>query len=520
MIYSPFPLIRRIPLSIIEGVRDSYCKSFHGKLFTLAASSESQIHIFSQLFSPFYSSFTGFIKNEEAHWFLNQNDILKVRNRIIELCKKDNKKIFRFYSEWKKNWKKYLLLNKSFLKLDLSSLSDKKLYETFKNYYLSYLSAGGLAYLCDSFMSTGEKDWLEELVKQEIGNRLGFEKKIQALQNLTSPDYLSFALESEFRLLKIAEIVREKFGSRVPDFAEIKKNHKAVYLRLKRHEESFYWIKNNYFNTEYIDAEQFYGQVKKIIDEFKAKDQIRNFLSKKENELEKLKKERKKIICSLDFSAYLKNLLEVARLFSKWKDMRKGGVYMGMHAFDLFLNEVSKRKNYPKADLTFLVFDEVGALLLKNKNFTERIEKRKEQLFYYIIPEGKYFICAGDEAEEYFRFLNRKSEQDVPELRGVVASVGYARGRVRIIRKMEDMRNFLEGEILVSNQTTPEYVPIMKKAAAIITEQGGITSHAAIVSREMKKPCIIGTKIATAIFRNGEMVEVDANNGVIRRINI
>jgi hypothetical protein len=64
--------------------------------------------------------------------------------------------------------------------------------------------------------------------------------------------------------------------------------------------------------------------------------------------------------------------------------------------------------------------------------------------------------------------------------------------------------------------TRPEFVPLMKKAGAIITNEGGITCHAAIIARELKKPCIIGTKIATQVLKDGDFVEVDADAGVVR----
>ena len=66
--------------------------------------------------------------------------------------------------------------------------------------------------------------------------------------------------------------------------------------------------------------------------------------------------------------------------------------------------------------------------------------------------------------------------------------------------------------------TTPDYIPAMKKAAAFVTDEGGITCHAAIIAREMKKPCIVGTKIATQILHDGDLVEVDADKGVVRII--
>lgn len=101
---------------------------------------------------------------------------------------------------------------------------------------------------------------------------------------------------------------------------------------------------------------------------------------------------------------------------------------------------------------------------------------------------------------------------------GSVASRGMAIGKVRLIEPHVENQKFEEGEILVTRMTTPDLMPLIKKASAIITDEGGITCHAAIVSREFKKPCIIGTKIATQIFKDGDIIEVDAEIGVINRV--
>jgi pyruvate,water dikinase len=73
-----------------------------------------------------------------------------------------------------------------------------------------------------------------------------------------------------------------------------------------------------------------------------------------------------------------------------------------------------------------------------------------------------------------------------------------------------------KGDVLVAPMTRPEHLPAMRRAAAIITDEGGITCHAAIVSRELGIPCIIGTKIATKVLQDGQTVEVDADKGVVR----
>ena len=110
---------------------------------------------------------------------------------------------------------------------------------------------------------------------------------------------------------------------------------------------------------------------------------------------------------------------------------------------------------------------------------------------------------------------------DVSEFKGIVAckGKGLVTGKVRIIIDPHNITDFSKGDILVTSMTTPEFVFVMKKSSAVVTDTGGLTSHAAIVSRELGIPCIVGTKIATRVFKDGDLVEVDAEKGVVRIIN-
>lgn len=99
---------------------------------------------------------------------------------------------------------------------------------------------------------------------------------------------------------------------------------------------------------------------------------------------------------------------------------------------------------------------------------------------------------------------------------GRTGSPGQANGVVRIIRPTEvATAKLAKNEILVCTMTTPDYVPLMQHAAAIVTDLGGVLSHAAIIARELKKPCITGTKNATAVLKPGQKVTVDADKGII-----
>ncbi len=103
-------------------------------------------------------------------------------------------------------------------------------------------------------------------------------------------------------------------------------------------------------------------------------------------------------------------------------------------------------------------------------------------------------------------------------LKGQCGNKGTATGPARVIMGKDEFQAMKPGDILMTSMTTPDFVPIMQKAAAIVTDMGGLLSHAVIMSRELGKPCVIGTKSATSVFKDGDMVEVYADNGVVRKI--
>lgn len=509
--------LRTFPMSIVKKTSAQYNKSFHAKIFTLFASSHSQVYNFSKRFPLAFKFCFCFLKDDEAQWFLDSSKIITMRKWIMHKSKTSCDEVFTIFKHWENNWKTYTKTANNLLDKDLSKYSDKELYNLFEKFYIQYLLAGSVAYICDSFMSVGSEDWLEEEIKKELKSKKTNEKEIIAtVRTLTSPVHLSFSLEAEYQLLKTAEKFAAKYKT-LPTLHRLKKEHPKLFALLEKNEKDFYWVQNNYYNVRYLDVEYMYEQVNKIIEDAKKdKINVSKLRIEKEKELKHHKEKRQKLLDNAGLSTYMKNLLKIARLFSKWKDVRKGGVYIGMHHFDKFLEEVANRTQYTKRQLTYSIFPEIKPILFDKIDIKEKLAEREKKTFFAVTDKG-YYIAGGPKANRYFEEFDKLKQEYVVEIRGVVASPGYARGRVRIIKKTEQMKEFKEGEILVANQTTPEYVPVMKKAAAIITEQGGITSHAAIVSRELKKPCIIGTKIAAKALMDGETVEVDARNGIIRR---
>lgn len=116
----------------------------------------------------------------------------------------------------------------------------------------------------------------------------------------------------------------------------------------------------------------------------------------------------------------------------------------------------------------------------------------------------------------------RKSE--IKEIKGVVASIGDKSGRikstVKIILSEKDFPKVKKGDILVTDETDASFLPAMIKAKAVVTDLGGILCHAAIVSRELKIPCVVGTKNATQILKNGNKIEINTKNGAVKILKI
>ena len=103
----------------------------------------------------------------------------------------------------------------------------------------------------------------------------------------------------------------------------------------------------------------------------------------------------------------------------------------------------------------------------------------------------------------------------VKYIKGTSASKGVAKGQCKIIKSPSDLVKIKKGDILITGMTIPEYVPAMSICSAIVTDYGGILCHAAIVSREFKIPCIVGTKIATKVLKDKQNVIVNADDGII-----
>ncbi|MFH1443155.1 MAG: PEP-utilizing enzyme [Candidatus Micrarchaeota archaeon] len=215
-----------------------------------------------------------------------------------------------------------------------------------------------------------------------------------------------------------------------------------------------------------------------------------------------------------------KSLFDFIRMLGYYKWAREHEFTEAFYNLAPIQKELGGRCGLDPVESAYILPHEYQNALKYPEKYQQIANERIKMSVLLVNREGYEFLT-GNAAAEYMKgmeFLEEKIEKDVSELKGMPACSGIAKGKAKIINTAADMHKMGKGDILISAATTPDLVPAMKKAAAIITNEGGITCHAAIVSRELKIPCIVGVKNANKILKDGDEIEVDANRGVIRRL--
>ncbi len=170
----------------------------------------------------------------------------------------------------------------------------------------------------------------------------------------------------------------------------------------------------------------------------------------------------------------------------------------------------------PKRSVDFLTISEI----LEDRCYMveqRKKSRRRKRNFIYQIIDGKESILFVEDIKDIVKELeNIDDSAEFVRIKGQAACLGKAEGIARIMLKYDPKQEFNEGDILVTISSGPELMPLISRSSAIVTDEGGAGCHAAIISRELKKPCIIGTKVSTTAIPDGALIQVDADNGIVR----
>ena len=235
-----------------------------------------------------------------------------------------------------------------------------------------------------------------------------------------------------------------------------------------------------------------------------------------------IKQSQRECIKHYRLSKYVRQLYSILQMITLMQDDRK--MYNAMvnyYVNEFVLREVAKRLNTSLENARYFDNDLIHAWANGDKNIVQRLHERTKFLVVTETGHENHYY-EGEAGKKILKELGIDlglQVGDAKEVRGQPAMKGCVKGRARIVLIASMHKDFKEGDILIAGMTTPDFVSLMKKAAAIVTDEGGVTCHAAIVSRELGKPCIIGTKNATRVFKDGDLIEVDADKGIVRKLN-
>lgn len=332
-----------------------------------------------------------------------------------------------------------------------------------------------------------------------------YPERLREIDLLTRPIELSFNARYEKAMLSLAiEVVSNGKGMAESGLKEIQSR--------------YFWMLNNYRNIEPLTVEYFNNELEKLLKV--DLNELHERFSHIDESLSELAAQVADIELAKMFSDEDFNQLHWIGRVASWIDSRKERNLLGNYYLGEYLKLFAEKLNLPYEQISFLLPWELVLILSGTKSITDFpiAERKKESIFFIDIENDFEFYSEPEKVRAIWSTIVPKQDLKLTEVKGNVAWKGKVQGRVRVIFDPRQITDFADGDILITGMTRPDFLGLMRKASAFVTDEGGITCHAAIVAREMKKPCIIGTKIATKVFKDGDMVEVDADNGIIWKV--
>ena len=423
----------------------------------------------------------------------------------------------------------------------LEKIATKDILELFNELYSKYTNFYTLGYFTEPIR------WQTEHILNKFVHEQFPEKPEKILKILLSVEHDPFV----FVVMQDLMSIKNKFAN------ELKTKKYSVNLMnaCEIHANQFYFKNNNYYETVKITKESVLKELHHLPKQISARDDLQE---EKQRLLEKL-------------PPYFQSIARLVNYSSELGHVRKQVVNRVNAAFDKLLGEIAKRTGVTMQEIRLLLAEELAYFVENPSRYKERFKLRKQKFLimrtdfplndelidipqschceepraerrgrgnpypnenalknWKLKPMSFPFIAEGEQAvEKTLEALNPRLNLFHYDLNKYVQSnlkgnVIFApaqttiRGKVRIVT--DPRKEILQpGEILVACSTTPDYVAALHDCIAIITDWGGSTSHAAVIARELKKPCVVGTNFATHFLHTGDIVEIDFKTGEIKK---
>lgn len=441
-------------------------------------------------------------RGDRAYWIYDEEEFI----RHGQWCLKHPEYIKKVYKRWKIFVKNYY---EQINRLERQGL--KSPINDFLSFYRAYLNEYSLPLITEYYSLAGDHFIRQLLAKYGHASSL-----IKDIIQYSQPPKITFLQEAELALVNLAvKLAQVKLPQSLSSF---KKKWPKFYLLLKKIRKHYFWIRFSYRDTKPLTLTYFYQRIRQL----KKKGQ--KSLLKRQKELigyrQNLAQQQKKRLKKTLLTAKERQYLKAIGFAAAWQDDRKRANLWGNYECNRFLSYFAKKYRYHLIDLQHLIPPELISLIRGGKLKVRFLKSRLRGCLYYVFPDHSEGVLIGEEFRQVWRMIKEMNyPYQAKELKGIAASPGVYRGRVKKIESPGlEGKKLKHGDVLLTYMTRPDFVHLIPKAGAIVTDEGGLTSHAAIISREFKIPCLVGTRFAMRLFKDRDLVEVDAFKGVIRKL--
>ena len=461
------------------------------------------------------------VVDTRVNWCLDDKNTLALEKRILKKLEShqySQKIVDKSYESLKEFHRAALKIkNKNFNKY-----TNKQLVKELKLFLKIWVEAatwGHIVNLSDFHFSL-LSDKVIAIIKKKIREKDLDIFLSEVFATLTTPTKRSLMIEQELDLFKLLnEIQKNKNLKELflkNQDLEVQLKKLSFWKKIQDHTHKYDWLQYHYIGPTILAPDYFIEILQGLIKQrVNGQKKIKEIIDREKQTAQKQKQLRNKLQFAKDGLYWIDMVKEFAYL----KGWRKEVTFIACCCYDSILKQIAKRLGLSLKQLQFMALQEIYGFLSNKKTISPNLLNQRIKYCVVYYPQGRVQIYTGSRAKKLAQKIQQeKIEKDIKEIKGSAAYPGIVKGEVVIIFSAQDMSKMKKGNVLVSPATNPNIMPAITKAAAIITDEGGITCHAAIVSREFGIPCIIGTKIATKVLKDGDLVEIDADRGIIKKL--
>jgi len=442
---------------------------------------------FPTLFKPIYDCQSGI--------YISRNAMENERDTALRIFKDDPGYLMDIVERGTKTGDRLWKLSHEIKKMDLSSKTDEELKALAKDLFINQCETCSFILIPLSI-----QPWLESRLREELKKKAPDDKTAEGyFTELCTPIKKNFHVLEQEEILKIA--------------LEHKKTGKLDLQRINDYIDRYGSITYKYGIGTAWTADEVAERVKEMDDPALKLESLSE--THVQGDLRATQ-----ILQELGNSPELADAIKTVRSYVWFRTFRTDAISHSLaNALPLF-EEIGKRNGLTAAEILECFPSEILTFTFPSR---QTIHQRQD-LSILQGRDGKLYYEYGERAAKLIREVKtisgfkESSAEQADELRGNIAFKGRVRGTARIVLSNSELRKVNKGDVLIACMTTPDFITAMERACAFVTDEGGILCHAAIISREMKKPCVIGTKNATKSIHDGDLVEVDADQGIVRII--